>query len=766
MTEANRYFIIHADGDTSTVSAGELAKMRESGMITPDDKVIPLTTKDIVGTPEQASAQKNNPLPRHAPPPAIARELSAGRFEDLETQPISAKFDPVLEQKAKNVFLPAEGDLSNLADDEIEGAFSHAESQKIYTLQAQEGSLDGGGINPAVSGPISNPNLNSPGSDEDGYQIKHADGRILGPFSRAEIVSRIKKGQLGGREQVRIGHQSPFIALRQSIEFLPTLKIFRDSDRPPQQGKIKIGRAGVLGTLFGIGKSGLTGWVTFVHGHQVKVLAIRQGKLLDLFSNISGADLKIELNELLGWDGGEAWQEKDPVAAKATQRFDKDLICMARAALASGASLGEDRQLHALGDMVNHLTTRSERHHRIKEEALSETDLKLVARLADHPTIASLMTEARGQNSRRQLIASLYFLLSAGYLKVMKADVAAKLSDLSELLLSEDWRGLFPIDDEAPDNEKARIFSEVRREIERDIRPLADEHPKRKEIQEVLGKIEEELLGGKKNLQQQPPERKNPQPLVAELSQASMPTESSTENSARPMGPQRKVVDPEHYSWSGVAWNLTMAAIVIVGLWVLGVDLELGKNELSEKLNVFLWIRPIILLCFGLLGFGVFFKQSPISLLKNFLPIGRWVNLGAALLVGGVVGFIGNQFALDMKHITAGVFMLLLLNVLFDRFFFAGYLGASFEALFSKNWAKVLLSSVFYGLYYSTYYAVFRLEASALLTVLLAVWVLVALPLSIFQHIFKSPISTVVYLLSLVIFAFVGSQLGVSLIHL
>lgn len=771
MNTANRFFIIHADGDTSTVSAGELAKMRESGMIAPDDKVIPLTTKDFVGTAEQVAAEKADSLARRPPPPAVAHAMEAARFEDLETQPISSSLDSALAQKAKSVFLAAEGDLSNLADEEIEGAFSHAESQKIYTMEAQSPQIEGADSQGGAAATISNPRNQRAENTAGEFQVKFSDGRIQGPFTAAEIEARIRKGVLAGGEQFREGHQSPFRPLRQSIQFLPILKVFRDSERPPVAGKIIIGRAGVLGALLGLQKANSTGWVTFVLGHQVKVLALRKGQLLNLFSNVSGSEPEDELNELLGWDGGIAWQEADPVAGTAAKAFSISMLQLAKKSLFSEASVfGEARQLHALGDMVNHLSTRSARHHQISSSELTEFENSLIRRSLEHPTVLDLIEASTQEKSRRFVVSTLYFLMSAGFLKTVKPEEAARMDAMYSILLSEDWPGLFPIDDSASDQEKGRIFEEIRRQIARDIRPLAKEHPKRIEVENTLKRIEPLLMGKEAQTNfgqtEESSDAREPAILAATRKIAPIPQERISTPPEAPY-PNTPLAAPRaHQSPAGLAWNLTIALLVISSLWILSVDLALGKEELSDKIDAFLWIRPAVLLFGTALGFGVFFHKGPSAFLKGFWNIQGLGYFLATALGGGLVGFFANQYFFDMRTVSTGVLSLLALNLICDRIFFAGYLGRAFGTLFSGRIKGTVLISVLYAAYFLTYYSIFSLEFGAMSLALAFIWILISLPMAFLQQHFQSAGLTVVYLLSLLIFAFVGSHLGISLIHL
>ena len=132
MPEANRFFIIRADGSTTSVNSQQLTRMKEHGFINSDDKIIPITKSQ--GKKKTSTIRMAEELTRTY----IGNQSTNGKkiseeiktLDDMETAPLTVA-DKTIVQNQNNL-------LTTIVDSDINEAFTGARSQELYELTTKE----------------------------------------------------------------------------------------------------------------------------------------------------------------------------------------------------------------------------------------------------------------------------------------------------------------------------------------------------------------------------------------------------------------------------------------------------------------------------------------------------------------------------------------------------------------------------------------------------------------------------------------------------
>lgn len=696
MSTHQNYIIVHSDGRSSLVSSQELETLKKNNLLAENDRVVP----------QQAPIKEIDPGP--------------GRMDDLETEPLDLNFPNAVEQKAKVAFISNEEILTNLNDHEIDGALSEAKSKKFYTLEANTKELDKPNI--AIDEHVD--------SGLSSYSIRFVDGRILGPLTREDIASRIQKGFLKGNESVSKIGEGRFTPIKKSPFFCALFKVYLDSENPPGQSVQRISHLGPGEIFYKFSQKKHTGWLTFTHGLQVKVAAIKSGRLSQVFSNLKNETDREAFEELLNWDAGKYWFSPDPIAAGLSQKISNNIFTLIRAHLLKIENL--PGLIHSLGGEFAVALKNEESHWVISEKQLNVLDRNLLDLIKDGLSIDKILQHGDSLKvPKEEIIVALHSLVATNCLHLTMPTNAEKLAEIKDALLPAHFRDLYPLSENASVADKKQIIAEVNREILKDCNFLPKSSIVFIEINtrlQEIGKI-----------------------LLAEASVA--PKTTQTVSSNRKVGDsslQEKTQVRKYSSSLPLIWNGTILGIALSLLWILSIDLGLGKNEFSEShLDLFLLIRPLVLFVAASVGVYVLHKQAPWQLIFPTKKPHSTKIIFSVILLGGILGILF-QVSPSHQHIEISTFLLVIMGILFDRLFFSLYLGEEIQRSLSNKWVSGLILTLAYGLYSLTYFEIFEANFTELNIQFWTLLATVALPLAFIQVKLKSNLACLLFLVTYV----------------
>jgi hypothetical protein len=191
--------------------------------------------------------------------------------------------------------------------------------------------------------------------------------------------------------------------------------------------------------------------------------------------------------------------------------------------------------------------------------------------------------------------------------------------------------------------------------------------------------------------------------------------------------------------WVNVVFS-TLITLVMTGLlWLLAVDMELGKTEtLSQKTGNFVWIRVAVLLAFACIGFAVMHRSGIFVFFRRLSYQTSWLWIAISLIVGIFFSFFFETN--NMSQLPLSVFSVfsLFIAVIFDRLYFSGFLGQDLFVSLKSPAVSVLLLTILYSLYYVSYYEFIVSSPEQILPSFFIISLGLSLPLALIQLLSKS----------------------------
>lgn len=191
--------------------------------------------------------------------------------------------------------------------------------------------------------------------------------------------------------------------------------------------------------------------------------------------------------------------------------------------------------------------------------------------------------------------------------------------------------------------------------------------------------------------------------------------------------------------WISVMFTSIITFAMIGLLWLLAVDIELGSKEtITQKVDLFIWIRAAVLLFFASAGFLAIYRKGPSIFFYRLTYKASWVWISLAIVSAFVVAFVFDLYGLGDIEFSFISGISLLAAIFFDRLYFSGFLGQNLIQSAPNKWIGICLLTLLYTGYYFTFYEIMQQNHLQILNHLLIICFVISLPMALLQYFSKS----------------------------
>ena len=211
--------------------------------------------------------------------------------------------------------------------------------------------------------------------------------------------------------------------------------------------------------------------------------------------------------------------------------------------------------------------------------------------------------------------------------------------------------------------------------------------------------------------------------------------------------------------WINVVFTTLISLVMIGLLWLLAVDMEIGKTEtLSQRIDNFVWIRTAVLLIFTAIGFAVMHRRGAFVFVKRLSYQTSWVWIAVSLIFGVIFSLFFDVNSMAQLPVSTFSVFALFIGVIFDRLYFSGLLGQDLFLSIKNPALAVLLLTILYSLYYVSFYELMILSPEQIWLRFLIISLGLSLPLALVQLFSKSVSAPFLLLITFVIAEFLAAQ--------
>jgi hypothetical protein len=452
----------------------------------PDDKVIPIPQQNVA---QSVQRPKEQVVPTQ-------NELLSSRFlpalDDIDTAPLEFFAESALARGESQSPKPSDG-FKNLDDIEIDQAFSSAISRSLYQLEARRAEDNLPPIENDSSSDVNKSLL-------DGrplYNIRFADGRIIGPFDEHNIWDRFKQNTLKGDESYSLAGSEDFKPLRSKVEFQAAIKVFKsDLNFDPKSVIAQpLTSVSLVTQLLNLAHHLSTGWLIVKNQDQTKVLSFAVGRLFNIRSNqLDTKPIYDEVRELFSWEIGSMWFDKDPIAAGDNNVIGQDVLTLCRSMTRVDNGFSLSRTLAIVGEQARVLQAKPASSWLLPKELLNELETEVLIRAEQGKTIHSTLHElfAFGANEEDALHA-IVMTFAIGVIDFLSEEALLRIKTLANQLDSSDFASLLNITSQSDDASVAKALDVLRTQVWEATKTLALRDPLRQQMRERFGRIDELL---------------------------------------------------------------------------------------------------------------------------------------------------------------------------------------------------------------------------------------------------------------------------------
>lgn len=452
---ANRFFIIREDGSRSIVTREQLNQMKEQDQLNTNEQVIPIEE-------EQFSD-------------AALFEEEAFHFQpavdDLDTAPA------VLERGIFKI------DWSSL---DLDVLIANSESDRLYQVGAQEVAEKEQALTQSLE------HLVEWELNKGGLSVRLSDGRVLGPFSKEQIIEKVQKGFFQYEDQTFLGHEGFFIPFTK-VPFLVAQFHIEAALKEGQQTALQVvGRFGVMPMLLKCAQQMVTGWFLVKDGLSVWCLSIVMGQVHGMHTS-EGVDENNKWPLLFQRVCGETWFEPDPNAARDENTVRSSILELCRLYTCPEQGFTLQRLQEGVGQEDRYLIAKDSLTNDFKRQ-FSAIELEWLRLANGEHRIQEGIQKLQSDHSATALLQGLLILLAAGLVTTQAHPLVNEKKKWIQNFLSEDPWKIIIFDADTTDEEMQQKLLKLRTQV-RDVLQSQGptDHPLHSQVYEQLHRVEQVL---------------------------------------------------------------------------------------------------------------------------------------------------------------------------------------------------------------------------------------------------------------------------------